>query len=197
MSECSILDFKTYYIIVKNVEYYKLRIRMLKDHIDRRIKDLGVKTKYLLGKGEILFIENCIKEIKLLMMLRDILYNLELSLVAILERLDTIRIISQALDGFKPMLEIVSEALSTSQYVSKKFQTLMDSLVRAYIDLISYSELTYPETQVEVLSPEASHILSEIEKELERISVEKVKISRVKVEEEERAGIIASLATEK
>ena len=167
-----IFDLKAFNQLFKSVEYHRSRVRVLKDQIDNKIKTLDSKKNFLIRRGEKLSARNYEREIKLLNVLKEVLYNFELGLTAVLERLDTIRIILQALDGFKPTAKAINEAINAAYYIPGNFHALLESLAQSYISLIETVKPPEAKVYIDLANPEAEHILTQVEKEVGKIVVE-------------------------
>jgi|Deesub1362B_J571_1020462.scaffolds.fasta_scaffold00004_324 hypothetical protein len=172
IKKSDIFDLKAYNELVRSVEYHRTRVKYLRDQIQGKIKTLDSKKNFLIRKGEKLSAKNYEREIKLLTLLKEVLYNFELGLTAVLERLDTIRIILQALDGFKPTAKAINEAINAAYYIPGNFQSLLESLAQSYINLIETVKPPEAKVYIDLANPEAEHILTQVEKEVGKIVVE-------------------------
>ena len=166
------LDLKAYNEMIRSVEYHKSRIRFMYDQIDAKIKSLEAKMNYLIKNGEIASAENYKREIRLLKRLKNILYNFELGLIAVIERLDTLRIILQALDGFKPAAKAIHDAVNAAYYIPGNFHNLLQSLADSYYTLIETVRPPEATIYINLENPEAEEIISQVEKEVSKIVYE-------------------------
>lgn len=158
--------------MIRSVEYHKSRIQAMYTQIDNKIKTLKAKMSYLIRIGEVASAENYKREIKLLKRLKNILYTFELGLTAVIERLDTIKVILQALDGFKPAAKAINDAVNAAFYIPGNFQNLLQSLADSYYSLIETIKPPEANIYINLDNPEAEEIISQVEKEVGKIVYE-------------------------
>lgn len=162
-------DLKNFNMLIRSVEYHRNRIRILYDQICQKINSLKAKQSYLIKNGEYASAENYAREIRLLNILKEVVYNFELGLLAVEERLDTIRIILQALEGFKPTAKAINDALSAVYYIPGNFNMLLESLAESYIELIETIKPPAANILINLNNPEAEQIITQVEREVGKL----------------------------
>ena len=163
------INLKNFNMLIRSVEYHRNKIRILHDQIRQKIESLKAKHSYLIRNGEYESAENYAREIRLLNILSDIVYNFELGLLAVEERLDTIKIILQALEGFKPTAKAINDALSAVYYIPGNFNMLLESLAESYIELVETIKPPAANIVINLDNPEAEQIITQVEREVGKL----------------------------
>ena len=163
---------KAYNEMIKAIDYHRNRVRLMRNQLKTKINSLISKMKYLIKNGEIASAENYKREINLLRRLEKVLYSFELGLTAVMERLDTLRIILQALSGFKPAAKAINDAVNAAYYIPGNFHELLRSLADAYYGLIETVKPPKANIYINLENLEAENIISQVEKEISKMVYE-------------------------
>ncbi len=162
------VDLQAYNSMIRGVNYQKARVSQIAEKVKSRERMLHSKCNFYKMKNQEGVASIYHNEIRHLALLKSTLDIIELGLTAVSERMDTLRILYQAFEGFRPVAKSINEVIQNTSFLPGDFDMVLKQLVESHIELTSI--LHPPDANIcfDLRSPEASEIISELECELER-----------------------------
>jgi hypothetical protein len=125
---------KKYNMLKKEIGVYQMHIRSIISAIDKKIERFRERLEYYKRRRELTFASIYVREISNLGMVKSILRSVDLGLLAVNLRLDTMKIVVSSLIDFKDVAKVIDSVISDARIMSENFNNYYKSFIDGYID---------------------------------------------------------------
>ncbi len=162
------VDLFAYNSMMRGINYQKARVSQIAQKVKSREKMLQSKCNFYKLKNQDGVASIYYNEIRHLALLKSALDIIELGLTAVCERMDTLRILYQAFEGFRPVAKSINEVIKHTSFLPGDFDLILKQLVESHIELTSILHPPDANISFDLRSPEAAEVMNKLEQELER-----------------------------
>ena len=126
---------RRYDLLRKEIGGYRMHIKTIISSIDKKILMFRDKYKFYKKRKEYQFATIYLKETSSLKLLKNVLQSVDLGLLAVNLRLDTMKIVVSALLEFKESTKVIDKVIGDIRIVNDNFSNYYKSFMSGYIDL--------------------------------------------------------------
>ncbi len=159
---------RKYEMLKKEIGGYQMHIRNIINSIDKKIVAFREKYEFYKKRKEPRFAALYLKEANNLRMLKNVLMTVDMGLLAVNLRLDTMKVVVSALLEFKESTKVINQVIEDARVMSDSFSNYYKSFIDGYIDLESI--INIPEIDlanfVSLQDEDATKIIQAVERKI-------------------------------
>ena len=126
---------RRYDLLKKEIGGYRMHIKAIISSIDRKILMFRDKYRFYKERKELQFASIYLKETGNLRVLKNVLHTVDLGLLAVNLRLDTMKIVISALLEFKESTKVINKVIGDIKLMNSSFNDYYKSFINGYFDL--------------------------------------------------------------
>jgi len=158
---------ESYDVMLRQLKHQRVKLSTLSSKIQSKEEMLKIKCDLYNKQSQNKFVSLYMNEIKHLQDLKNVLNIIDLGLMAVYERLDTLKIVFKAFVGFKPTAKFLNDVLKKTRYIPADMENMLRNFTDSYIELTSVIHPPDSNISFNLESPEASGIIKSIENNIE------------------------------
>jgi hypothetical protein len=129
---------RKYNFLRKEIGMYQMHIRNIVSSIDRKIEMFKNKAEYYKELREYAFASIYVKEISNLNVIKKVLNYVDMGLLAVNLRLDTMKIVLASLMDFREVARVVDDVIRDARAMSEAFDSYYKTFMDGYIDFETF-----------------------------------------------------------